>query len=849
MRRARSFPPAEHHLRRGDAIYCEQIGEPANPIPLLCHREHMTPVAACRVCVVEQAKFHRLVPACYRSHRAGHGHQNHPHERKSEAHGEDDRRDADDRSRSTARSRVGSTAKTSWKPWPSDWTSRPAACRAVERPWPGRFVAGHRRRPQRLHPLRPLHPRLQRDPQQPGHRPHGQGLQGADRLRPERPDGRVSPASLRRVHGVLPDRGARQPQRRRREAVARRPRRRRSRCRPKSCQPSARSRASRTPFLRWNEGSVVRRHFKKARSSAARASSARRRFLIEKGEVEVFIQHAAQARQSRQGQRRRSSRLVRAALSADLVTAPSDQRDEEGSGAFHPHRRPGVACSTTSRSPSSTHERHHLRRDDLHEQLSALGDGACAAERRTVLEMLRNVLYILQRNKKSRALLDDVYRDRAIDSHLRSVPVCSPTCSQGRGRVPALRRFPAAARRAGAAQPRRGDLPPGRHGRQLLPGPHRLREGVAAPARRRARAELHRPRRLLRRDRPAVATCPELRDLAPPGVRTATCSALDHVDVVRSRGDDFQQLLDRRSRPFASSFVARRQRAPGGERSKRASRSRRVPLGEFLSQGLMNAQSLLVLDLEKCTRCDECTKACADAHDGVTRLIREGLRFDKFLVASSCRSCLDPYCMVGCPVGSIRRRKSREIIIEDWCIGCGKCAENCPYGNINMHASSPTRRRADPATGRRAIGRAAEGDDVRPVPRARRPAELRLRLPARRRPPHDGTRTIGNCPRSKPLESHRRLNHSDGTFDSCSTVLWKLCPHRGVSRVLRMAFWANYDKGILSGLRKVDGACRFYAIVDAMLDGDSLGADDSRRPRAVRDFRSGCCAERSKAHD
>ena len=41
----------------------------------------------------------------------------------------------------------------------------------------------------------------------------------------------------------------------------------------------------------------------------------------------------------------------------------------------------------------------------------------------------------------------------------------------------------------------------------------------------------------------------------------------------------------------------------------------------------MNAQSLLVLDLEKCTRCDECTRACSDSHNGVTRLIREGLRF------------------------------------------------------------------------------------------------------------------------------------------------------------------------------------------------------------------------------
>jgi Fe-S-cluster-containing hydrogenase component 2 len=91
-----------------------------------------------------------------------------------------------------------------------------------------------------------------------------------------------------------------------------------------------------------------------------------------------------------------------------------------------------------------------------------------------------------------------------------------------------------------------------------------------------------------------------------------------------------------------------------------------------------------VLDLEKCTRCDECTKACSDTHQGVTRLVREGLRFENFLVASSCRSCLDPYCMVGCPVDAIHRGKKREMIIENWCIGCGKCAQNCPYGNINM---------------------------------------------------------------------------------------------------------------------------------------------------------------------
>jgi len=107
---------------------------------------------------------------------------------------------------------------------------------------------------------------------------------------------------------------------------------------------------------------------------------------------------------------------------------------------------------------------------------------------------------------------------------------------------------------------------------------------------------------------------------------------------------------------------------------------------DFLEQGLYLAQSLLVLDLERCTRCDECTKACADTHDGVTRLVRDGLRFDKYLVASSCRSCMDPYCLVGCPVDAIHRNgDSLEIEIEDYCIGCGLCADNCPYGNINMH--------------------------------------------------------------------------------------------------------------------------------------------------------------------
>ena len=40
-----------------------------------------------------------------------------------------------------------------------------------------------------------------------------------------------------------------------------------------------------------------------------------------------------------------------------------------------------------------------------------------------MLEMLRNVLDIMQRNKTFRAQMERSYRTRALDSHLRSVPV------------------------------------------------------------------------------------------------------------------------------------------------------------------------------------------------------------------------------------------------------------------------------------------------------------------------------------------------------------------------------------------------------------------------------------------
>jgi CRP-like cAMP-binding protein len=107
---------------------------------------------------------------------------------------------------------------------------------------------------------------------------------------------------------------------------------------------------------------------------------------------------------------------------------------------------------------------------------------------------------------------------------------------------------------------------------------------------------------------------------------------------------------------------------------------------EAIRQGLIQGQQLLLIDLDRCTRCDECVQACATSRkDGHSRLFLEGERFRHYLVPASCRSCLDPVCLIGCPVNSIHRGPVGEIVIEDWCIGCGLCGESCPYGAIQMH--------------------------------------------------------------------------------------------------------------------------------------------------------------------
>jgi CRP-like cAMP-binding protein len=174
------------------------------------------------------------------------------------------------------------------------------------------------------------------------------------------------------------------------------------------------------------------------------------------------------------------------------------------------------------------------------------------------------------------------------------------------------------------------------------------------------------------------------------GKRTATCTAVDFVQLVRIKAEDFARMMA--EFPEVEAGITEVARARREMDLQVLGRVQQASLASFLEQELMQGQNLLLLDLHKCTRCDECVKACVATHDdGVTRLIRDGLRFENFLVATSCRACMDPLCMTRCPVGSIRRKDTLDIVIEDWCIGCSNCALDCPYGNINVTEVTPGR--------------------------------------------------------------------------------------------------------------------------------------------------------------
>ena len=179
--------------------------------------------------------------------------------------------------------------------------------------------------------------------------------------------------------------------------------------------------------------------------------------------------------------------------------------------------------------------------------------------------------------------------------------------------------------------------------------------------------------------------------------RSATVRAAVKSDVIRLPGEPFRALLAARPQLLDTlrREMANRTQLNNFIESKKDSFSGVVDMytgvANFLvEQGVGEATDVLLIDEKLCVGCDNCEKACADTHDGLSRLDREaGRTYAHLHVPTSCRHCEHPHCMADCPPNAIHRGPTGEVYIDETCIGCGNCQRNCPYGVIRMDKVPP----------------------------------------------------------------------------------------------------------------------------------------------------------------
>jgi Fe-S-cluster-containing dehydrogenase component/CRP-like cAMP-binding protein len=116
---------------------------------------------------------------------------------------------------------------------------------------------------------------------------------------------------------------------------------------------------------------------------------------------------------------------------------------------------------------------------------------------------------------------------------------------------------------------------------------------------------------------------------------------------------------------------------------------------EEIATGIVDGENLLVMDMDLCVRCGNCSFACHKVH-GQSRLLRRGIHITRpprigdrdtqhILSPQVCMHCKDPECLTGCPTGAIFRDPRGHVDIDPkTCIGCFDCATQCPYDAISM---------------------------------------------------------------------------------------------------------------------------------------------------------------------
>ena len=198
------------------------------------------------------------------------------------------------------------------------------------------------------------------------------------------------------------------------------------------------------------------------------------------------------------------------------------------------------------------------------------------------------------------------------------------------------------------------------------------------------------------------------------------------IPLAELRAD--RELCDRVSKAFSDFSVA----DDDTSLRARAEKNALAATEKEIATGIVDAVNLLVMDMDLCIRCGNCSLACHKVH-GQSRLLRRGIHIERpvklgstatqhVLSPSVCMHCKDPECLTGCPTGAIFRDPKGQVDIDaHTCIGCFDCATQCPYNAITMvprdgsPAASPdlmTRLRGLFSFNTPAPAPAAEADDM-----------------------------------------------------------------------------------------------------------------------------------------
>jgi Fe-S-cluster-containing hydrogenase component 2/thioredoxin reductase len=171
--------------------------------------------------------------------------------------------------------------------------------------------------------------------------------------------------------------------------------------------------------------------------------------------------------------------------------------------------------------------------------------------------------------------------------------------------------------------------------------------------------------------------------------RRETATANVASELIELKQAPFMQLARRADSRIGALQAAASQRVTDNARMQVRPEAGSL-MNFMMAEGLGEATDVLIIDESLCIGCDNCEKACAETHGGISRLDRKaGATFAQVHIPLACRHCEQPHCMKDCPPNAIRRSVTGEVFIDDTCIGCGNCQSNCPYGVIRMEYDAP----------------------------------------------------------------------------------------------------------------------------------------------------------------